>query len=123
MSLLDTLAAQHLGIQVLDSRSSNRYQTGTLKPKRNVVDGAIPIVYPAKARDAKYRVNRYYIQAEMGIQRTIKAKSIENARKNFLAAMLKEFPSLYEFIEDNITITCLHADGKDQNEHVGWIDK
>ncbi len=64
-------------------------------------------------------MNKYLIQSEF-IQRTTRAKNAENARKNFLRYVQEKHPTLYEFIEDNIDITCIEDE---VGEGVGWIDE
>ena len=69
-------------------------------------------------------MNRYYIQADMGISQTVRAKSAENARRNFLNRMERDFPDIFEFIQDNINITCIYVDPDgDGGEHEGWVDE
>ena len=72
-------------------------------------------------------MNRYYVQAEMGISKTVKAKSAENAKKNFLAKMEKDHPDLFEFIQDNISVTCTYVDpnpNQSANGEVeGWVEE
>lgn len=64
-------------------------------------------------------MNKYLIQSEF-IQKTTRAKNSENARKNFLRYVSENHPTLYEFIEDNISITCLEDE---VGEGIGWIDE
>lgn len=72
-------------------------------------------------------MNRYYIQADMGISQTVRAKSAENAKKNFLAKMERDHPDIFEFIQDNINVTCTYVDpNPDQSyegEEEGWVDE
>lgn len=68
-------------------------------------------------------MNRYYVQAEMGISKTVRAKTAENARKNFLAKMEKDHPDIFEFIEDNVTVTCVYVDPEESDEREGWVDE
>lgn len=70
-------------------------------------------------------MNRYYIQADMGISKTVSAKSAENAKKNFLAKMEKDHPDIFEFIQDNISVTCTHIDpdGTYEGEREGWVEE
>lgn len=72
-------------------------------------------------------MNRYYVQAEMGISKTVTAKSADNARKNFLAKMEKDHPDLYEFIKDNVNVTCIYVDPNPnqsaEGEKEGWVDE
>ncbi len=67
-------------------------------------------------------MNRYYIQADMGISKTVRAKSAKNAKRNFLARMGKEHPDVFEFIQDNISVTCTHVD-VDSDEQEGWVEE
>ncbi len=70
-------------------------------------------------------MNRYYIQADMGISKTVRAKSAENAKKNFLAKMEKDYPDMFEFIQDNISVTCtfVDPDGTHEGEQEGWVEE
>jgi len=70
-------------------------------------------------------MNRYYIQAELGISKTVSAKSAANAKKNFLAKMEKDYPDVFEFIKDNISVTCTYVDPDQthEGEREGWVEE
>lgn len=70
-------------------------------------------------------MNRYLIQADMGISQTVRAKSAENAKKNFLARMERDHPDVFEFIQDNISVTCTYVDpdGTHDGEVEGWVEE
>lgn len=70
-------------------------------------------------------MNKYYIQADMGISQTVRAKSAENAKKNFLNRMERDYPDEFEFIRDNISVTCIYVDPNDTHdgEEEGWVDE
>ena len=65
-------------------------------------------------------MNTYFIQAEFGVQRKVRAKNEENARANFLKWVEANHPSLLEFIAESIDIVCVAAD--DDND-IGWTNE